>query len=317
MGPFKGGAKIVKLLFHILFQWDFSSIYFLVNKNIWIEIFCQNKIFIHLPYIFREDIMIEDGVGLSIKLLNSYIESFKDLTEEQKKNFVIKQKHSLRVAQISSWLAEKLELTETERAIAYVVGAFHDIGRFPQLINYNTFNDSNSVDHAGLSVELLKNEKILEQIGCGEEEIVYTAISLHNKLEIPKKLGEKELLYTKLVRDADKLDILKVVTDYYSDRDAEPNHTLTWELPKGTNVSNAVAKEILAGKLVSKKNVASGLDIKIMQLSWVFDLNFKASVAYVLEKRYLEKIYDSMSKSDRIIDIYRKVKIFAENRIMG
>jgi hypothetical protein len=63
--------------------------------------------------------------------------------------------------------------------------------------------------------------------------------------------------------------------------------------------------------------VASELDVKIMQMSWVFDLNFKASVGYVLEKRYLEKIYESMSKSDRIIDIYRKVKVFTENKMMG
>jgi putative nucleotidyltransferase with HDIG domain len=261
--------------------------------------------------------MKEDGVNLSIKLFNSYVEGFKDLTEEQEKNFAIKQKHSLRVAEISSWLTEKLELSEDDKKLAFVAAVFHDIGRFTQLVDYNTFNDLSSVDHAELAVEILKKEKIPEQLGCEEQEVVYAAILSHNKFEVPKKLGEKELLHAKLLRDADKLDILKVLTDYYSDRNAEPNHTLTWELPKGIKVSDAVAKEILAGKLVPKKHVASELDVKIMQMSWVFDLNFKASVGYVLEKRYLEKIYESMSKSDRIIDIYRKVKVFTENKMMG
>ncbi|QGY45937.1 HD domain-containing protein [Maribellus comscasis] len=260
--------------------------------------------------------MNEDGVNLSIKFLNSYIESFKDLSEEQENNFVIKQNHSKRVAENALGLSEKLELPEKDKRLAFIIAMFHDIGRFLQLVQYNTFNDSKSVDHAELGVEVLKNERIPEQLSCGEENVIYSAILAHNKFEIPKKLSEQEQLHAKILRDADKLDILKVLTDYYSNRNAAPNHTLTWELPKSAWVSDAVAKEILAGKLVSKKNVASELDVKIMQMSWIFDLNFKASVEYVLEKRYLEKIYESTSKSDRIIDIYRKVKVFAENKMM-
>ncbi|MCG6190829.1 HD domain-containing protein [Maribellus maritimus] len=278
--------------------------------------FSSYQIFLLLPCIFSEDIMNEDGVNLSIKFLNSYIESFKDLREEQENNFVIKQNHSKRVAENALGLSEKLELPEKDKRLAFIIAMFHDIGRFPQLVQYNTFNDSKSVDHAELGVEVLKKERIPEQLGCGEENVIYSAILAHNKFEIPKKLSEQELLHAKILRDADKLDILKVLTDYYSNRNAAPNHTLTWELPKSAWVSDAVAKEILAGKLVSKKNVASELDVKIMQMSWIFDLNFKASVEYVLEKRYLEKIYESTSKSDRIIDIYRKVKVFAENKMM-
>ncbi len=260
--------------------------------------------------------MREDGVNLSIELFNSYVKGFENLTEEQEKNFVIKQNHSLRVAQNSSWLADKLELPENDKNLAFVSAIFHDIGRFSQLINYGTFNDLISVDHAELAVEILKNEKFLEQLGCEDEDIVYSAVLLHNKFDIPKKIEGRELLHANLLRDADKLDILSVLSDYYLDRNAQPNHTLTWELPKGTKVSDAVAKEVLAGKLVSKKNVTSELDVKIMQMAWVFDLNFKTSMGFVLEKRYLEKIYESMSKSDRIIDIYRKVKVYAENKMM-
>lgn len=260
--------------------------------------------------------MIEDGVNLAVKLFNTYIESFSDLTEEQVRNFGIKQNHSLRVAENSALIAGKLELPEDDKQIAHIAAIFHDIGRFEQLVKYNTFNDLNSVDHAELAVEILRNEKLLEQLDCEEEDLVYTAILAHNKFEIPKKISEQQLLHARLLRDADKLDILNVLSDYYSDRNSKPNHTLTWELPKGTQVSNAVAKEALAGKLVSKKNIVSELDVKILQMSWIFDLNFKVSVQYLLEKRYLEKIYDSMSKSDKIIDIYRKVKVFAENKMM-
>ena len=266
---------------------------------------------------FREDIMMkEDKVNLSIEFFNSYINEFKDLTEEQAKNFKIKQMHSLRVAENSLWLSEKLKFSENDRELAYINAVFHDIGRFPQLIQYNTFNDSISVDHAELGIEVLKEKKFLEKLDCEETELVNYAILSHNKFKIDDKLSNRESLFSKLLRDCDKLDILRVLTDYYSNRNSEPNHTLTWELPKAGKVSDTVVKEILAGKLVSKKNVSSELDVKIMQMSWIFDLNFKASVGLVLEKRYLEKIYNSVSKSDQIIEIYRKVKVFAENKMM-
>ena len=260
--------------------------------------------------------MIKDRVNLSVELFNAYVESFSKLTEEQIRNFSIKQNHSVRVAENSALIAEKLELPENEKQVAQIAAIFHDIGRFEQLVKYNSFNDLVSVDHAELAVEILKKQQFLEQLDCEEKDVICTAILAHNKLDLPKKLTEQELLHARLLRDADKLDILKVLSDYYSTRNSKPNHTLTWDLPKGTQVSESVAKEVLAGKMVSKKNVASELDAKILQLSWIFDLNFKVSVRYLLEKRYLEKIYESMSKSDRIIDIYRKVKVFAENKIM-
>lgn len=269
-----------------------------------------------VPNFKDEDFMNEDWVNFSKDCLSFYIESFTDLTVEQNKNFQIKKEHSHRVAEIINWLSQKLKLSDEDKKNAFLCGIFHDIGRFSQLVKYNTFNDSKSVDHAEYSVEILKNKSILDKLECSDLEAVYYAIQWHNKFGLPEKTEDKKLLLAQILRDADKLDILKVITDYYSQRNSEPNHTLTWELPKGTKVSEAVAKNALAGKLVQKKDVVSEMDIKIMQLSWVFDLNFKFSVEYILEKRFLEKIFDSLPKNDLVIDVYRKIKVFAENKLL-
>ncbi len=166
------------------------------------------------------------------------MDSFRELSEQQKNNFSIKKEHSLRVSQLTLFLAKKLDLPENESKIAFVSGIFHDIGRFGQLIEYNTFDDSKSVDHAEFGVEIIKKEDFLKEIEIGDDDLIYTAIRWHNKLEIPKKLTERELLHAKLLRDADKLDILRVLSEYYSQRNSKPNHTLTWELPKGAKVSD-------------------------------------------------------------------------------
>jgi putative nucleotidyltransferase with HDIG domain len=259
---------------------------------------------------------MEEWEKTSIDLFESYINTFSGLTEEQQKNFTIKEEHSKRVAGNSKKLAELLKLEPEDTKLAFITAIFHDMGRFKQLVNYDTFNDAVSEDHAEVAVEILKEKGFLNELSLKEQEIVFTAIRLHNKFELPKKPEERELLHARILRDADKLDILKVLSDYYTDKNQKPNHTLTWELPKATQVSPGVVKEVLSGKLVSKHEVKSEMDVKIMQLSWVFDINFKSSIEIIFQNRYLEKIYSSLSKNDTVIEIYRKIKVFAENKLL-
>ena len=258
---------------------------------------------------------MESWVNNLNKWFDSYCDSFKGLTAEQENNFNIKREHSKRVADFSVRLADKLDFSFEEQKLAYFIGLFHDIGRFKQLKEFNTFNDAKSVDHAEYSVEVLNDEGAFDKFKIEEKDLIGTAIQNHNKLKLPEKLPEHELKFAKLIRDADKIDILKVLTEYYSKRNGIANHTLTWELPKGSTVSKAVAKEILDEKLVSKNNVVSEIDVKIMQMSWVYDFNYRHSIEYLLKNRFLETIYNTLPKNDLVIEIYRKVKVYSENII--
>ncbi|HSO85537.1 MAG TPA: HD domain-containing protein [Draconibacterium sp.] len=260
---------------------------------------------------------MKEWISISTAWFNNYYKSFNELTESQRLNFDIKKEHSFRVADIALLLSDKLEWTEEEKQIAYLVGLLHDLGRFRQLVEYDTFSDEKSIDHAENAVKILKGENLFEALNIGNKELVFAAILNHNKYKIQDGLTGQELLHAKLVRDADKMDIYRVLTEYYQKRIGTANHTLNWDLPKGTSVSPAVAKEILAGKMVSKKNVASEMDIKIMQLSWVYDLNFRPTFEFLVKNRYLESVYNSLPKNDLVIEIYRKIKVYAENKIMS
>jgi len=259
---------------------------------------------------------MKDLVNNSINWFNKYCNSFGNLTEQQQLNFGIKIEHSKRVAENAFNLATKLQWSEEDIQIAFLSGLLHDVGRFSQFMEYNTFNDEQSVDHAALGIQVLQENKVIESFENGLSEIVFAAILNHNKFYIDTGLKGRELMHARLIRDADKLDILKVLCEYYINRNVQANHSLTWELPKGLAVSHDAAKELLAGKLVSKKNVVSELDIKIMQLSWVFDLNYKPAIELLLRSRYLEAIYSTLPKNDLIIEIYRKIKVYTENRML-
>jgi 5'-deoxynucleotidase YfbR-like HD superfamily hydrolase len=259
---------------------------------------------------------MKELIRISSEWFNNYCNSFKDLTESQQLLFTIKKEHSQRVAEIALSLAVKLDWTEEEQKTAFLIGLLHDVGRFKQLVDFNTFSDDKSIDHADSAVEILKGEKLLEILEIENSELIFAAILNHNKFKIQDGLTGQELLQAKLIRDADKLDIYKVLTDYYSKRNGTVNHTLSWELQKGTVVSPAVAKEILSGKMVSKKNIVSEIDVKIMQLSWVYDLNFRFTFELLMKNRYLDSVYNSLPKNDLVIEIYRKIKIFAGNKVM-
>ena len=260
---------------------------------------------------------MEERVTRAQSDFTAYFESFKGLTAQQKDNFTIKYDHSVRVAELCLSLAQKIAWTEEQQSLAYCTGLFHDIGRFSQLVEFDTFNDSKSVDHAEYSVKVLQEKAYLAAFSEEQQTAIQEAIQYHNKRELPRDLSESGAELAKLLRDADKLDILKVLTDYYTKPRSVPNHTLTWELPAGTAVTKTVAKQALAGELVDKELVANQMDIKIMQLSWVFDLNFKPSFKLLMEKRFTEKIYGTLPKSDTVIQIYRTVKVFSENKVLS
>ena len=256
-------------------------------------------------------------VNLAVDRFDSYYKSFGKLNPEQIQNMEIKYDHSYRVADLCYKLSSKLDWSEEERTIAYVTGLFHDIGRFKQLAEFNTFNDTQSVDHAEYSVEVLTEQHFLDELDMYQKSTVLTAINLHNKRQLPGDLSADEMKFAALLRDADKLDILNVLTDYYTNQRSKPNHTLTWEMPKGTAITPVVARQALNNLLVAKENVANQLDIKVMQLSWVFDLNFKPSFQLLIEKRFLEKIYGTMPKNDTVIQIYRTIKVYTENKMLS
>ena len=119
----------------------------------------------------------------------------------------LKVEHTYRVADISEQIAEKLGLSEEDIALAWLIGMLHDIGRFEQLRRFHTFVDSQSIDHAHFGVELLFQDGLLACFvdNSGEnEELIKKAIYWHSAFRIDPQLNDREMLFAKVIRDADK-----------------------------------------------------------------------------------------------------------------
>jgi len=246
---------------------------------------------------------------------DTYVDSYFLQDEVYNDKITLKKEHSYRVVSNINKLAESLELNELDTEIVSCLALLHDVGRFEQLKKYNTFSDNKSEDHALLAVKIIQENDVLKDFNESEQENILIAIKYHNKLTVPSVDNQTAEMYLKLVRDADKLDIYKVVTDYYADIKYNKDKIIELELPDKPAVSKKIYESLMKEKSAEYKYLNTLADFKLLQMAWVFDINYKRSYKIIDENAYIKHIYDTMSKSDEVIDVYRKVKIFLENNL--
>ena len=123
----------------------------------------------------------------------------------------IKLEHSRHVADNCSTIAEELKWDEREILTAEALGLLHDIGRFSQFVEYRTFSDSDSVNHGELGCKVVKHSKILSSISVRHRQCILDGIRHHNHRNLVQDVNPDSMPFLKLIRDADKLDIFRVV----------------------------------------------------------------------------------------------------------
>lgn len=192
--------------------------------------------------------------------------------------------------------------------MAKIIGLFHDIGRFEQYDRYQTFSDARSLDHAELGVEIMVDNNLLSGLDEVDKDRIYRAIKYHNKIEIPEASFREDktgLTYARLIRDADKLDIWNIFARHYSSND--DNNKLTHSLSPDGGITPEVYERMKKGEVIKYRTLKTRDDMKLMQMGWVYDLNFRASLARVKKRGYIDQIYRSMSSSPEADDIYQQI----------
>lgn len=216
----------------------------------------------------------------------------------------MKKDHTLRVCDEINCLGESINLDNGLKYLADICALFHDIGRFEQYRNYGTFSDIKSENHAALGVRILKEEGVLDYLDEKKRSLILRTISYHNRAELPQNETADCLLLTKLLRDADKIDIWRVITDHYSHKTQQPNRAIELELPDTEEVSENVMDVIRSRRIVKNEKLRTLNDLKILQTGWVFDLNFTHTYKIVRKRKYMEKLCDTISDKKIASEIY-------------
>ncbi len=231
-------------------------------------------------------------------------------------NLRLKQEHTTRTCEEIVRLARELALDENETRIAALTALFHDVGRFSQFAQYRTYNDLRSIDHGQRGVEVLREEGILHSLPAEERQWVETAVGLHGRKSLPSALKGRALLFTRLIRDADKIDIFRVVTDHYKRYRQDPdNFALEVELPDDPQYCPEVLEAVRNEEAVDWAKLRTLTDAKLCQLGWVYDLNFTASLRRIDECGYLAELIGFLPQDGEIQSLCRKIQADVASRL--
>ena len=119
------------------------------------------------------------------------------------------------------------------------------------------------------------------------DEIVKIAVYEHNKLKIRDGLNDKELLFSKIIRDADKLDIYRLfLMDNVISMGTDSGFSDT------THFSEEVLNTFYENKQLPKNELKTMLDWFLNSIAFTYDINFKKSFEILKERNYINKIID-------------------------
>lgn len=225
--------------------------------------------------------------------------------DPQNPMIALKIAHTYRVASLAERIAKSLEQGEEISDFAWLLGLLHDIGRFEQVRQYGTFMDAKSVDHAEFGADLLFSDHLIDRFPAeslpeGWLQITETAIRLHNKLNLPDDLDGLTLTMAKILRDADKIDIFRVVSELpYEQRIGSSRGMLS----ETDQVTPEVWDCVMGHRCVPRNVRRTVFDGYVGHCCMAFELEFEESRKIAARQGYLlmllqEKGADGQAQKD-------------------
>ncbi len=259
--------------------------------------------------------MKQDDLIFFKKWFSDYCKSFYSSDIRDQRNIYLKEHHTFDVCKNIVEIANGLSLSNNQTILAETIALFHDIGRFPQYARYKTFRDSISVNHGLLGAQTLQEERVLRNLPEKEQELIIQAVKFHNAFSIPKKQKHDTLLFLKLIRDADKLDIWRVFIEYYECPEEDRASAISLGLPNITGYSEDVLSYLYKKQIIPHSKMKTLNDFKLLQLSWIYDLNFKPSLKLLLERDYIDRITAKLPQTEEMRKASLSLKEFVRRKL--
>ena len=209
--------------------------------------------------------------------------------------------HTYGVVAQSAEIARRMGLPEEDTELARIIALLHDIGRFEQVRQFDSFMPD-TMDHASYGVEMLFGQAqgcpphMIRQFLKEDtwDEIIRAAIAKHSDFLLEGIEDERALLHAKIIRDADKLDNcrVKLVDDFETFMDATAEET------GASVISPKVREDALSGKSILSADRETPMDYWVSYLAYFYDLNFRESLDIVAEKDYVSRLIHRISYSD-------------------
>ena len=205
--------------------------------------------------------------------------------------------HSYRVAELCERIARSVMGCDAP-AFAWVLGLLHDIGRFEQVRRYGTFSDADSVDHAQLGADQLLHEGLLEEFGLAltaeERHLMELAVRWHSAYRVPAGLTARERAWCDVLRDADKVDIFRVLCD----TPPEEIYDVTTEELRSAAVTDAVKECFFNRTAVLREKRRTPIDKIVGHICLTFELVYPESRRIAQAQGYVDRLLAFESENE-------------------
>ena len=242
----------------------------------------------------------------------------------------LKIEHTYRVCGLCQQIAKSLELPEKEVDIAWLTGLLHDVGRFEQQRVYGTFTDAISIDHAKYGARILFGKTWEEKAGIAgsdeslpegiqadagisirdfvtdaeEDELLWTAVFYHSAYRLPETLDPRTAMFCNILRDADKIDILKVNIEF----PLEEIYNVSTEVLYREEVTPEVLQSFDEEHAVLRSLKKTAVDNVVGHISLVYELVYPESCRIVKRQGYLDKLMDFQSQNPHTREQFEHIR---------
>ncbi len=219
-----------------------------------------------------------DRLQILTDTYRAYVDTYRDAAGNLPPMMDLKRVHTAKVVEAAREIAAGEGFDAHTALVCEAAALLHDTGRYEQLRRYNTFRDADSADHAVFSRDIVAEKGWLET--WPEKDAILTAVLVHNRRDIPEEATRDPLTFTasKTVRDADKLDIFRVLEDQVASGGWRKDPVVFGKLQVEAPPSPEVVRCIREGRPVDYQAITCLSDFVLIQIGWMIsDLNYATS----------------------------------------
>ena len=230
--------------------------------------------------------------GFAAKLLlryHDYVNTFRDASGALPRLLLFKRDHSDRVMLEANHVMMGERWEPNARRVGEAAALLHDTARYVQFHAFGTFRDRESFDHADASVEIIQQQGWLRALPEAERHAILSAVRFHNKRGVPPSLTGFDADVAHLVRDADKLDIFRILETAVNDGSLARHPEIAWGLQMEGAPNPEIIEAVSNGESVNYDAIRVFADFVLIQVGWLNGgLHFKTTARFAIERKTLE-----------------------------
>ncbi|QJB57964.1 HD domain-containing protein [Pseudodesulfovibrio sp. zrk46] len=217
--------------------------------------------------------------------------------------------HSFKVLDNAKAIIEREKIAGRRAELCSIAALYHDIGRFDQFARFKTFNDRESVNHGRLGVLTLRSLFLPGDLTANEWRQVRFSIGQHNVKSIRSTLPKRINTITKIVRDADKLDIFRLMIMHFTSETPDPVITFGKDMSPD-KYTDEIYDDVYNGRIGDYSRIQYANDFKLIAVGWLNDLYFPTSFNLLKKRGHLDSIFSLLPKNEKIRLLEEKANNF-------